>query len=192
MRSDAGMRAVSVKEELPMKSSRAALQFFVLFVLAASMSGCMLGTQLHTETADPKTITGTYDILLYGCRYPEDLERAAFLIVPDKTGMVDLFVPETSYKVKRGLPADKALEEADAFVRCGIHTVTELRIHRIPDGGNGTIGYEILPRYLPYDEGGSDPLLVSYAHKDGKITVYIRLFPDVERKLNLGFPSGGQ
>jgi hypothetical protein len=152
----------------------------------------MLGTRLDTETADPKTITGTYDLLLYGCRYSDDLERAAFLIASDKTGMVDLFVPATSYKVKPGLPAEKALAEADAFVRCGNHTVTELRVHRIPDGSNGTIGYEILPRYAYYDDGGTDPLLVSYSLKDGKITVYIRLFPDVERKLNRQSPGGGQ
>jgi hypothetical protein len=175
-----------------MKSSRPALWFIALFILAASLSGCMLGTRLNTETADPRTISGTYDLLLYGCRYPDDLERAVFLIAPEKTGMVDLFVPETSYKVKRGLPSDKALAEADAFVRCGNHKVTELRVHRIPDGGDGTIGYEILPRYLYSDDGGTDPLLVSYTLKDGKITVYIRLFPDVERKLNLQFPSGGQ
>jgi hypothetical protein len=153
----------------------------------------MLGTRLDTETADPKTITGTYDLLLYGCRYSDDLERAAFLIASDKTGMVDLFVPATSYKVKPGLPAEKALAEADAFVRCGNHTVTELRVHRIPDGSNGTIGYEILPRYSYYDDGGTDPLFVSYTLKDGKITVSIRLYPDVERRLNLQFPaSGGQ
>jgi hypothetical protein len=153
----------------------------------------MLGTRLDTETADPKTITGTYDLLLYGCRYSDDLERAAFLIAPDKTGMVDLFVPATSYKVKPGLPAEKALAEANAFVRCGNHTVTELRVHRIPDGSNGTIGYEILPRYSYYDDGGTDPLFVSYTLKDGKITVSIRLYPDVERRLNLQFPaSGGQ
>ena len=87
----------------------------------------------------------------------------------------------------------KPLAEADAFLRCGIHTVTELRIHRIPDGSSGTMGYEILPQYLPYDVGGTNPLLVSYTLKDGKVTVYIRLFPDVERKLYLQFPgSGGQ
>jgi hypothetical protein len=174
-----------------MKCSRPALLFFALFVLVASMSGCLAGTRLDTETADPKTITGTYDLLLYGCRYPDDLERAVFLIVPDKTGMVDLFVPATSYKVKRGLPAEQALAEADAFVRCGNHTVTELRIHRIPDGGNGTTGYEILPRYAYYDDGGTDPLFVSYSLKDGKITVYIRLFPDVERRLNMQHPAAG-
>lgn len=152
----------------------------------------MLGTQLQSETADPKTISGTYDLYLYGCRYPDDLEHAAFLIVPDRMGMVDLYVPDTSYKIKRGLPADKALADADAFVRCGIHTVNELRVHRIPDGSNGTIGYEILPRYLPYDVGGTDPLLVSYSLKDGKITIYIRLSPDVDKVLNMpDSPSSG-
>jgi hypothetical protein len=173
--------------------SRPARLFVALLVLAASLSGCMLGAQLQSETADPKTISGTYDLYLYGCRYPDDLEHAAFLIAPDKAGMVDLYVPDTSYRVKRGIPADKALAEADTFVRCGIHTVTDLRVHRIPDGSGGTIGYEILPRYLPYDVGGTDPLFVSYTLKDGKVTVYIRLFPDVERNVNLQFPtSGGQ
>jgi hypothetical protein len=35
-------------------------------------------------------------------------------------------------------------------------------------------------------------LFVSYTLKDGKITVYIRLYPDVERRLNLEFPMAGQ
>ena len=176
-----------------MYSTRHAWLFVALIVLTSSLFGCALGTQLNTVTADPKTISGTYDLFLYGCRYPDDLEHAAFLIAPDKTGMVDFYVPETSYKIKRGLPADKAIAEAEAFVRCGIHTVTGLRVHRIPDGSSGTIGYEILPQYLPYDVGGENPLLVSYTLKDGKVTVYIQLFPDVERKLNLQFPgSGGQ
>jgi hypothetical protein len=176
-----------------MNNPRAVLLLFSLFLIVASLSGCALGTQLQTETADPKGIQGTYDLYTYGCRYPDDIEHAAFLIAPDKAGMVELYVPATSYKVKRGLPADKALAEADAFVRCGIHTVTELRVHRIPDGSNGTIGYEILPRYPYYDVGGTDPLLVSYTLKDGKFTVYIRLSPDVDRRLNQEFPgSGGQ
>ncbi|NTW58843.1 MAG: hypothetical protein HGB21_08055 [Nitrospirae bacterium] len=174
-----------------MKRARLLWLLFPLFVILATLTGCAMGTQLQTVTADPKTITGTYDLYTYGCRYPDDLEHAAFLIVPEKAGMVELYVPATSYKIKRGLPADKALAEADAFVRCGIHTVTELRVHRIPDGSNGTIGYEILPRYPYYDDGGTDPLLVSYTLKDGQVTVYIRLFPDVERRLNLQFPAAG-
>jgi len=175
-----------------MKCSRPALLFFALCVIVASISGCMLGTQLHTETADPKTIRGTYDLLLYGCRYPDDIEHAAFLITPDKAGMVELYVPATSYKVKRGLPADQALAEANTHVRCGIRTVEAIRVLRIPDGSGGTLGFEVLPRYPATDVGGMDPLNVSYTLKDGKITVYIKLFPDVERELFRSSLGGGR
>jgi hypothetical protein len=175
-----------------MKTKQSMLMLSLLALLAAILSGCALGTQLKTETADPKTIQGTYDLFTYGCRYPDDLEHAAFLIAPEKSSMVDLFVPATSYKIKRGLPADQALTEADAHVRCGVRTVQEIRVHRIPDGAGGTLGYEILPRFVPTDEGGMDPLLVSYSLKEGKVVVYIRLFPDVERKLHRQSPGGGQ
>jgi hypothetical protein len=172
-----------------MNVSRPVRLVAALLILVLSLSGCIMGTQLNTETADPKTISGTYDLYLYGCRYPDDREHAAFLIAPDKASRVDLYVPDTSYKITKGLPADKALAEADQFVRCGIHTVTDIRVHRIPDGSNGTIGYEILPRYLPFDVGGMDPLLVNYTLKDGKVTVYIRLFPDVERSIDQQCPG---
>jgi hypothetical protein len=156
----------------------------ILLAVLAVLAGCSFGTQLQTATADPKTISGTYDLILYGCRYPADYEHAAFLISPDAKYPVSLFATETSYKVIKGLPAGKALSEAEAFVRCGIHTVTETRVHRIPDDSGGTIGYEILPRYPALEPAGSDPLLVSYSLKDGRITVYIQLFPEVERRLN--------
>jgi hypothetical protein len=174
------------------KCSRPGLLFFALFVIVASISGCLLGTQLNTETADLKTITGTYDLLLYGCRYPDDIEHAAFLIASDKAGMVELYVPSTSYKVKRGIPADQALAEANTHVRCGVRTVEATRVLRIPDGSGGTLGFEFLPRYPATDIGGMDPLNVSYTIQDGKITVYIKLFPDVERELYHQSPGDSQ
>jgi hypothetical protein len=179
-------------EESHIKRSKPARFFFTMIVLAASLSGCSLGTQLKTETADPKGIQGTYDLFLYGCRYPDDIEHVAFLITPDKAGMVELFVPATSYKVKRGLQADQAVAEANTHVRCGVRTVEEIRVHRIPDGSGGTLGYEILPRYPATNEGGMDPLYVNYSLKDGKVVIYIRLFPDVERQLYRNSPGGGQ
>lgn len=176
-----------------MKIKRSALMVSLLVVLAANLSGCAsIGTRLNTETADPKALQGTYDLITYGCRHPYDLEHAAFLIAPEKSGMVELFVPATSYTMKRGLPADVAMTEANVHVRCGVHTVQEIRFHRIPDGSGGTLGYEVLPRFVPTDEGGMDPLLVSYSLKEGKVVVYIRLFPDVERKLHRQSPGGGQ
>lgn len=162
----------------------------VLLIVLFTLQGCALGKQLQTATADPKSIGGTYDLILYGCRYPDDYEHAAFLISPETKYPVSLFVPDTSYKMKKGLQAEKALSEADAFVRCGNRTVEETRVHRISDDSGGTIGYEILPRYRATDEAGSDPLMVNYTLKDSKVTVYIRLFPDVERKLNLPNATG--
>ncbi|NTW59693.1 MAG: hypothetical protein HGB21_04235 [Nitrospirae bacterium] len=175
-----------------MKAKRQILGFAAALIVIFTIQGCSLGTQLRTETADPKTITGTYDLLLYGCRYPDDIEHAAFLITPDKAGMVELYVPATSYKVKRGLPAGQAFAEANTHVRCGVRTVEAIRVLRIPDGSGGTLGFEILPRYPATDLGGMDPLNVSYALKDGKITVYITLFPQVERELYRSSSGGGQ
>src|SRR5512139_1358160 len=118
-----------------------------LLLAMAVLQGCVLGTPLLSESADRKKIDGTYDLYLYGCRYPSDYEHAAFLISSDARYPVDLVVFETAYKVKKGLPAAQALSEAEAFVRCGIHTVDQTRVRRIPDGSGGTVGYELLPRF---------------------------------------------
>ena len=164
----------------------------ILLLFAPIVSGCVRGTQILTASADPKAITGTYDLYLYGCRYPDDLEHAAFLIEPEKSPMVELFVRESAVTIKRGLSTDSALAEANKFVRCGNHTVEDIRFLRIPDGSGGTLGYEMLPRYPPTDESGMDPVLVNYSLKDGKIFVYIQLSPEVERKVNSRFtPAGG-
>jgi hypothetical protein len=175
-----------------MKATKQILDIAVALIALFTIHGCSLGTQLQTETADPKGIEGTYDLYTYGCRYPDDIEHAAFLIAPDKAGLVEFYVPATSYKVKRGIPADQALAEADTHVRCGVRTVAAVRVHRIPDGSGGTLGFEILPRYPTTNVGGMDPLIVSYALKNGEITIYIKLSPDTERKLNRGWGSGGQ
>jgi hypothetical protein len=173
-----------------MKAKRQILDVAAALIVIFIIQGCSHSTQLRTETADPKGIEGTYDLFTYGCRYPTDIEHAAFLIAPGKAGMVELYVPATSYKVKRGIPAEQALAEANTHIRCGVRTVAAIRVHRIPDGSGGTLGFEILPRYLATEVGGMDPLNVSYSLKDGKITVYIRLLPDVEKML-YGSPSGG-
>jgi len=156
----------------------------VLLMAMTVLQGCVLGTPLLTESMDRKKIEGTYDLYLYGCRYPSDYEHAAFLISSNARYPVSFVVFETAYTVKKGLPAEQALSEAEAFARCGIQTVDETRVRRIPDGGGGTIGYELLPRYPVTDLVGPDPLMVNYALKDGVVKVYIRLYPDVERKLN--------
>jgi hypothetical protein len=166
-----------------MKTARQNFKVAVALIVIFTVQGCSLGAPLLTETADPKSLEGTYDLFLYGCRYPNDIEHAAFLITPDKAGMVELYVLATSYKVKRGVPAEQALAEANTHVRCGVRTVETVRVHRIPDGSGGTLGFEVLPRYPTTDVGGMDPVNVSYTLKDGKIIIYISVSPVAERQL---------
>jgi len=172
-----------------MKTTRHILDVAAALIVLCTIQGCGHGMQIRAETADPNVIEGTYDLLTYGCRHPKDLEHAAFLIAPDKAGMVELYAPDSSYKVKRGIPAGQALAEANTHVRCGARTVAAIRVQRIPDGSGGTLGFEILPRYALSEVGGMDPVDVNYKLKDGKVTIYIRLLPDVELKLHGG--SGG-
>jgi len=175
-----------------MNRLRSVLQLSALLFLVSLLSSCAMGIQLKTERADPKGIQGTYDLITYGCRYPSDIEHAAFLITPERTDSVDLFVLDTAYKIKRGLPANQALAEAETHVLCGIRTVQDIRIRRIQDGSGGTLGYEVLPRYPATDETGMDPLLVNYSLKNGKITIYIQFDPNVEKKINsMNTPGAG-
>lgn len=171
---------------------RTAVAAAITSVLLLMLNGCMPGMQLRSELADPKALNGTFDVMLYGCRYPDDIENAAFLVPTGSTTPLELFVSDTSYKLKKDLDANKAFAEADAFVRCGVHTVQETRFHRVLDASGTVVGYDVLPRYLPYDVGGSDPLLVTYTHSAGKVRVYIRLRPEVERQLMLfDIPGNG-
>jgi hypothetical protein len=173
-----------------MKTAKQAAAAGALVTILLLCHGCMYGTQLNSELTDPNTLNGTFDLMLYGCRYPDDIENAAFLVPADSKIPLELFVTDTSYKVKKGLSADKAFSEADAFVRCGIHTVQETRFHRVLDNTGAVVGYDVIPRYLPYDIYGSDPLLVTYSLLAGKVTVHIRLRPEVERQMMMDDTPG--
>jgi hypothetical protein len=173
-----------------MKATRQILGVAAAMIVLFTIQGCSYGTLLQTRAADPKDIAGTYDLFTYGCRSPKDIEHVAFLIEPDKAGMVQFYFSDKSYNVKSGLSADKALAEADAHVRCGVRTVSAVRVQRILDGSGGTLGFEVLPRYALSEVGGMDPVNVSYVLKDGKIAVYIQLQPGLELKLHEGTGGG--
>jgi hypothetical protein len=142
------------------------------------------GKQLKTESAGQAAITGNYTMLLYGCRYPDDIENAAILVSEGSRYPVEIYAPDTRYKVKKGLEAQKALAEANEFVRCSVRRVWQTQIRRILDDADGIIGYEVRPLYYPYDVGSADVLLISYALKGGKVRAYIRLTPEMENKRN--------
>jgi len=143
---------------------------------------CATGIYLRTERAQVTEISGTYTIILYGGRYSADMETIAIL---DKEGdkyTFEVYAPEFDYKIKHGVPAEEALEEAEKFVRFH-HSFWQARLSKIIDPAGKTIGYEIRPLYHPIDFGYSDVLDVYYVIKDSKVIVTISLIPEVQRIL---------
>jgi hypothetical protein len=145
-----------------------------LLMMTISMQSCVLGTQLNTTSADPKLITGTYTLLLYGCNYPDQIDNVAILVDKNSKYPLEIYDIDTSYSVKNDIPAQQAIAEADAFVRCSNHRVPQTRITRIPDDSNGTIGYEVRPLYVPMEFGTADILIINYSLKNGKVWTFIK------------------
>jgi hypothetical protein len=160
--------------------------FFAILFLGLNLSSCVMtaGSHLKTEAAKPSEVTGTYTLLLYGCRYPDDLENVAILVREGGPYIFEIYSLATRYKIKSGLTADEALREAGQFVTCSVQ-YKDSRMSRISDPRGAVIGYEVRPLYSPIRFGMYDVLNIQYVLRDGqgKIVIYIKLDPTVEMQL---------
>lgn len=148
-----------------------------------TIHACMASSQLVPKQFDPAEIKGTYTLILYGCRYADDLENMAILVDEKSTHPVEVFALDSMYKVKRGLLGQQAVSEANAFIRCSMQPVWQSVVRRIPDNLDGTVGYEIKPLYREITP--PEVLQSSYTLKNGKVTAYINL--DYSLKKGDGF-----
>jgi hypothetical protein len=162
-----------------------------LLLMTISLQSCMLGTQLITTSTDPRLISGTYTLLLYGCHYPDQINNVAILVDKNSKYPLEIYDIDTSYTVKKDVPGQQAIAEADAFVRCSSHRVPQTQITRIPDDSNGTIGYEVRPLYVPTEFGTPDVLIINYSLKGGKVRAYIKITRQAEDKTGDGMSSHG-
>jgi hypothetical protein len=161
----------------------------ILIIFLATLTACVPGTTLLTKEAKPDEVKGTYTLLLYGCHYPDDVKDVAFLIDEGSSQPFEIYDIKTSFKVKKGVPAQQALSEAEAFIRCSMRRVSYTGFRSIPDGAGGILGYEVRPLFFPTEFGYADIMLINYSLlKDGMIRVYIKLDPGVEKQIDA---SGG-
>jgi hypothetical protein len=151
-----------------------------LLLMTSTLLSCMIGVQLNTTSADQTHISGTYTLLLYGCHYPDQIDNVAILVDESSRYPLEIYDIDTSFKVKKGVPARQAVTEADAFVRCSSHRIWQTQVARIPDGSGGTIGYEFRPLYAVPEFGTPDVLMINYALTGGKVRAYIKKFPGME------------
>ncbi|MFA5073554.1 MAG: hypothetical protein WC539_06630 [Nitrospirota bacterium] len=164
------------------------LEIFILcFMSGIILSSCAPSLQLTSRSAYPTEITGTYTLILYGCRFTDDMENVAILLNEQAIMNFDVVALDAMYKVKKGVPALQALAEAEAFIKCSSYTVWKSILRSI-DAGKGTIGYEMKALYVPTEIGVSETLLTWYTLQDSMITIHIQPDPAI---LNQSSSSGG-
>ena len=108
-----------------------------LLLMTIILQSCIAGTQLRTTSADRALIAGTYTLLLYGCRYPEQIDNVAILVDENSRYPVEIYDLDTSFNVKKNVPARQAVAEADVFARCSFHRTWEAQVSKIVDDRDG-------------------------------------------------------
>ena len=148
-------------------------------------SSCALGNRLDMKTAADSDLTGSFDLILYGCTYHDDFETIAILAKEDGPYVFEPYAPDFDYRIIKGVPARDALDQAQKFVNC--HTAFHrAKLSRLVDTKGDTLGFEVRPLYLPFVFGIDDALDTDYRIKDGKVVVKIRLLPSIENILSGG------
>lgn len=157
---------------------------FALVIVAISLfQGCSAGKRLTTQEMSPVAPSGEYSLLLFGCRYPDDILSVAFLDKEDDPFHFDIYAPDYDFNVLNGVPAVDALGRAENFIRCSFHyQQTQLREIVGPEGG--VIGYEVRPLYSPLRYGTLDVMNINYYLRGNDVIIYIRLDPRVEALIN--------
>ncbi len=153
---------------------------FLLSVPAMVLNSCAPALYLKTSDAQSAEVTGTYTLILYGARYSSDIENVAILAREGTGYSFEVYAPDFDYRVKKNVPAEEALAEAEKFV--GFHyAFRRARLSRIIDRDGSSIGYEVRPLYSPLDFGYADVLDIVYVLQDRKVSARIRLIRELER-----------
>lgn len=154
----------------------------VLFPLI--LASCY-GKHLYTRevAALPSGLSGTFSVLEFGCRHPDDIFNIAILDADNDPHKFEIYAPDFEFKTKNFLPADEAFKQAEDFIRCSFHFQQE-QVSEIINSTGKIMGYEVRPLYSPLRFGMSDVMIVNYSKKDGIVRVYLRLDPRVEAIIN--------
>ncbi len=157
----------------------AVLLLMILFVAVVVLWGCQADPGLRTEEVQPQDVQGSFTLILHGARHSDDLQTLAVLDLEGDGYGFKVFAPDFDYRMKKGVPAKEALEEALRFV--SFHSsFHHSRISRIMDLEGRTIGYEVRPLYRISDYPSTDVLDVHYGLTGREVTVRIRLTREVD------------
>lgn len=162
-----------------------ALTSLLIFVNALFFTGCHPAVQnpVKIENARREDITGIFTLVLYGKSHANDIETVAILDIEGDGFTFSPDAPEYYYKIRKGIPAREALQDAIEFVNWhrAFHRV---QISRIVDSRGAVLGYEVRPLYDPLAFGVFDVLDIGYRLTDSTVMVDVKLIYIVERQLH--------
>ena len=154
---------------------------FVVLMGIVCINSCGGPRYLTTVGASPQEITGTYDLFLYGHRYADDFKNIAFLIPQRGRHVFELYAAGFEYTMKKGLPADAAIEEAGKFVKFH-YSFLRSQLNKILDYEGSVVGYELRPIYSALGFSYGDVLDVHYIIQGDKVIASVGLKPEVEER----------
>ncbi len=174
-----------------MKNAKIACLFaFVLLPVFLCVS-CAPGILLRTQGAQDSEVAGTYNVILYGCNFFNDLETIAFLERDGGHYPFEPFAPDFKYRVKKGVSATEALAEAKNFVSCN-NSFKNAQLSRISAPDGAILGYEVRPLYYSYRYGGEDILYIYYRMTGDRVVIKVWLNPSIENMLFSGGSGEGK
>lgn len=151
-----------------------------VIVVALALQACMSGKAVRTDVAPVGNIQGTYTLILYGGNYGDDLETVVFLDREGDRYTLEPYAPDFVFRSKKGMTAESAVREAEAFIRSQAEFHGE-RFLSIRDEKGEIIGYELRPLYFPLTFGTDDVIDVDYALKENRVIIYVKLKPSLEK-----------
>ncbi len=156
---------------------------FFIFLLSFLLLSCNKSIYLKTsEIKNGAGIEGSFNLILYGGNYFNDLETVAILDIANDDYVFEPFAPEFRYRVIETLNAEDAFRTAERFVSQH-HAFYNATISKIFDTKGSVIGYEVRPLYHPYEFGTFNTIDIDYILREKKVVVKIRLLDHLERRL---------
>lgn len=157
---------------------------FIAISMTFFLASCMTSRSLKTEEIRSQTISGTFNLILYGARYSGDIENVAILDMVDDKFTFEILAPDFDYKIRKNLNADEAIRIAQSFIASyGAFKYAQISQIKLPDGT--IVGYEFRPLYSASEFGFFDVLDIDYRLDGNKIRVKIDLVPEVKKRLFL-------
>jgi hypothetical protein len=154
-----------------------------LIFFAVLLAGCAAGRNLLTEPGMVNE-NDTYEVILYGGRYQDDLKTVAILYKTGGGYVIEPLAPKFDYYIRKNYPGPQAVKVAREWVRRFSPNVAGIKTSRIMTRDGHVIGYEIRPLYQPFVYGTMDVVDTSYTlKKNGVVKAWIRLIPTVERNM---------